>query len=94
MDIDYDTIWRQQDEIRTVVNAVLGECIMTKTKYSVIVPLSREAKKWLPEPKGNDIPYFTLPVPATISLVLKNWMEKAGIDKRITFHCAKHLRFS
>ena len=24
---DFDTIWRQQDEIRTVVNAVLGECI-------------------------------------------------------------------
>ena len=63
---------------------------MTKTKHSVVVPLSKEAKKWLPEPKGNDIPYFTLPVPATISLVLKNWMEKAGIDKRITFHCARH----
>ena len=25
--IDFETIWRQQDEIRTVVNAVLGECI-------------------------------------------------------------------
>ena len=24
---DYDAIWRFQDEIRTVVNAVLGECI-------------------------------------------------------------------
>ena len=24
---DYDSIWRTQDEIRTVVNAVLGECI-------------------------------------------------------------------
>lgn len=24
---DYDFIWRTQDEIRTVVNAVLGECI-------------------------------------------------------------------
>ena len=24
---DFDTIWRQQDEIRTVVNAVLGESI-------------------------------------------------------------------
>ena len=24
---DFDTIWRQQDEIRTLVNAVLGECI-------------------------------------------------------------------
>ncbi len=24
---DYDSIWHRQDEIRTVVNAVLGECI-------------------------------------------------------------------
>ena len=24
---DYDSIWRIQDEVRTVVNAVLGECI-------------------------------------------------------------------
>ena len=24
---DYDPIWRTQDKIRTVVNAVLGECI-------------------------------------------------------------------
>jgi len=24
---DFDNIWRLQDEIRTVVNAVLGECI-------------------------------------------------------------------
>ena len=24
---DWDSIWRSQDEIRTVVNAVLGECI-------------------------------------------------------------------
>ena len=24
---DYDSIWRMQDEIRTVVNSVLGECI-------------------------------------------------------------------
>ena len=25
--IDFDSIWRAQDEIRTVVNAVWGECI-------------------------------------------------------------------
>ena len=25
--IDFDSIWRTQDEIRTLVNAVLGECI-------------------------------------------------------------------
>jgi len=24
---DFDTIWKQMDEARTVVNAVLGECV-------------------------------------------------------------------
>lgn len=24
---DFDSVWRTQDEIRTVVNALLGECI-------------------------------------------------------------------
>ena len=28
---DYDSIWRTQDEIRTVVNAVLVECIWNLT---------------------------------------------------------------
>ena len=28
---DYDSIWRTQDEIRTVVNAVLGELELTLT---------------------------------------------------------------
>ncbi len=28
---DFDAIWRTQDEIRTVVNAVLGECIWNLT---------------------------------------------------------------
>ena len=26
---DFDSIWRTQDEIRTVVNAVVGECIFS-----------------------------------------------------------------
>ena len=30
---DFDTIWRTQDEIRTVVNAVLGECIWNLSYY-------------------------------------------------------------
>ena len=28
---DFDTIWRTQDEIRTVVNAVVGECIWDRS---------------------------------------------------------------
>ena len=38
--IDFDSIWRTQDEIRTVVNAVLGECIWNlayEERRSVIV---------------------------------------------------------
>jgi hypothetical protein len=31
---NFDSIWRTQDEIRTVVNAVLGECIYSLT-YSL-----------------------------------------------------------
>ena len=37
---DFDSIWRNQDEIRTVVNAVLGECIWNLAydeRHSVIV---------------------------------------------------------
>ena len=35
---DYDAIWRRQDEIRTVVNAVLGECI-----WNLVYNPNREA---------------------------------------------------
>lgn len=63
---------------------------MSKTKHNVIIPLSDEAKRWLPESKDRDIPYFTLPVPSTISLCLDHWVKAAGIHKKITFHCARH----
>ena len=32
---DFDSIWHTQDEIRTVVNTVLGECIWTTTTAPV-----------------------------------------------------------
>lgn len=63
---------------------------MNKTKHDVIIPLSDEAKKWLPESKGKDVPYFTLPCDSTIGWNLDKWTEKAGIEKHITFHCARH----
>ena len=41
---DYDSIWRTQDEIRTVVNAVLGECIWNlayeERRNAIILELS------------------------------------------------------
>ena len=63
---------------------------MNKTKHDVVIPLSDEAKKWLPKPKGYQEPFFYLPVPSTICLILSNWVKAAGINKHITFHCARH----
>ena len=41
---DFDSIWRTQDEIRTVVNAVLGECIWNlaydKRRLAIVLELS------------------------------------------------------
>ena len=41
---DFDSIWRTQDEIRTVVNAVLDECIWNLTyderRSSIVLELS------------------------------------------------------
>ena len=37
---DYDSIWRTQDEIRTVVNAVLGECIWNLSYMAIELELT------------------------------------------------------
>ena len=36
---DYNSIWRTQDEIRTVVNAVLGECIWNFSYKKPVHPI-------------------------------------------------------
>ena len=42
--IDFDSIWRTQDEIRTIVNAVLGECVWNlaydERRSAIILELS------------------------------------------------------
>ena len=47
--IDFDSIWRTQDEIRTVVNAVLGECIWNlgydERRSAIVLELSVTIKE-------------------------------------------------
>ena len=42
---DFDSIWRTQDEIRTVVNAVLSECIWNlaydEKRSAIVLELTR-----------------------------------------------------
>jgi integrase/recombinase XerD len=68
---------------------------MQKTEKPVIIPLSEEAKRWLPKPRGNEIPFFDIPTTQTvIGRALRKWAEAAGIEKHVSFHAARHITFS
>lgn len=65
---------------------------MQKTKDPIYLPLSPEALKWMPErgDKTAEDRVFDLPSPTTMNMLIKPWAKEAGIDKRFTFHTARH----
>ena len=69
---------------------------MQKTKEPIYLPLSPEALKWMPErgDKTADDHVFDLPSPSMMNILIKPWAKAAGIDKRFTFHTAKHNAFA
>jgi hypothetical protein len=60
---DFDSIWRTQDEIRTVVNAVLGECIWNLSFNERRMAIELELTKYLEE-EEVDMIINQFPVPA------------------------------
>ena len=67
--------------------------VMTKTNNPVYIPLSSQAVKWLPERKdcaSEDLVFGGLPNASNLCVNLKNWADKAGIKKNVTFHTARH----
>ena len=62
--------------------------ISVKTKVQNIVPINKDVVKLMGRPgKGNvfiGLKYFMTQRP------MRNWLEKAKINKHITFHCARH----
>lgn len=66
---------------------------MTKTKQEIIIPVSEEAKRFLPDvphpaPQATIYPHLAK---GSINERLKIWGKDAGItDKNITFHVARH----
>ncbi len=63
-----------------------------KTKNRVTIPLSDEARKWLPRrTKDIDTVFHQLRITSTtVEVVLDEWMQEAGIQKHITYHCSRH----
>jgi integrase len=62
-----------------------------KTKGVEYMPISPQALELCGEPlKPEQLVFEDLPDPSWISRPLKKWLEKAGITKKITFHCFRH----
>ena len=59
----------------------------------VVVPLSDTALELIGEPTSNNPSeelIFELPSYTSCSKGLKRWVKRAGINKHITWHCARH----
>lgn len=68
------------------------EKVMIKTRKPLSVPLTNEALMWMPE-RGNasdSDKVFAVPTQAHLNKVVKDWAEKAGVTKHLTFHTARH----
>jgi integrase len=63
-----------------------------KTQKWENLPLSNEAMKFLPERgnAGDDDVVYRLSNGGYENGILKTWAKSAGIDKRVTFHVARH----
>ena len=62
-----------------------------KTKQDVVVPLCTDALKWMPKPVADKTIFHELQITSTtVEVILKEWMEAAGIKKHITYHCSRH----
>lgn len=79
-------------DIHTNGNDWKVETRMVKTQELLYLPLSEQAKGFIPErgDKALTDHVFTLPSLFKAERVLRKWMESAGINKHITFHCARH----
>lgn len=69
------------------------EMVMEKTKHAVYVPLSQNALNCLPprrRAKHTDPVFTDLPSLDMMNRYLRKWVEAAGINKHISFHCSRH----
>jgi integrase/recombinase XerD len=61
-----------------------------KTRREVVVFLNKTAISLLGERRHRDDAVFNLPSTSFVTRVLRRWVQNAGIDKHISWHCARH----
>lgn len=76
------------DVVRMPNGELQIDIIQNKTKNRVTVPLSENAIRWMPE-EGEGL-MFSIPSNTHSYRLMKEWGKKAGINKNISFHTARH----
>lgn len=68
--------------------------IQVKTEERIIIPLSKNAVRYLPErPSGatsSDVVFSDIPQLSSINRMLRLWAKAAGVEKHLSFHVARH----
>ena len=79
-------------DIRNSGDGLQIEIKQIKTKRLVVIPLSRNALEQIPERNGAEKTdkVWALPCRTCILDHLVAWVKAAGIEKKISFHCARH----
>jgi integrase/recombinase XerD len=72
------------------VKAEAVEIVQAKTDVSVKIGINDNAQAFLPKRGNDDEAVFKLPSHNGTVKVLGYWAKRAGLDKHITFHCARH----
>lgn len=62
--------------------------VQNKTGHALTVPLNKTALRLLGFSRSGSV--FSLPTQNGINKVLKAWSKRAGIQKHVTFHVARH----
>ena len=82
-DVDYSNKWLKFNQAKTEGHS---------TKSGVEIPLNDTLLQLIGTPTNNDRDSLIFPLPS-YEMCLKSvarWVKKAGINKHITWHCARH----
>jgi integrase len=66
------------------------EVVQNKTGERVEIPLNDKTSELIGNRKQPEIQVFNLPTHTGCLKSLRIWVENAGINKHITFHCSRH----
>lgn len=73
------------------INGGVLEIVQQKTKQKVIINLNTSAQRLLDEKPTQEIGLiFDLPSNTACNKDIKVWAGRAGLKKKITWHCARH----